>query len=415
MIKQILLENFNKNTTGKKLISGKRVYNNDLVSNIDIAIKNEIININSKVISENFFSEYISKIEIDNRSKEILSTYCTCIDYEKNEFKKNNYFCKHLVAVFYKFIYDLENNKDILNKLDVYVKNSSVFKKDTNGILDLLLKDRSDFKEIKFEVYINRQVWSNKILVEFKIGLKGMNSSKLYVLKDINQFLTCYENKIPIKYGKDFTFDINNQILNTKDLRIIDFILQVKSLELSNSSFIRRQDKYIDGKTLIIPKYMVRQFFEIVKIHRVYLNEGFFYRPIETEILFDSPALDFNLKNINDEYIFSILSGLPEVLSDNKDVFLYGSNIYLPNYDYCYKIQNYLNIFDKVKSITFNKNDEIRILTKLIPEISLLSSNISLSKNIKNKIVTEDVVFNFYFDKINNNITLILKVLYGKY
>ena len=38
-----------------------------------------------------------------------------------------------------------------------------------------------------------------------------MSSNKLYILKDIEQFLVAYYNRIPIKYSKAFTFDIREQ------------------------------------------------------------------------------------------------------------------------------------------------------------------------------------------------------------
>ncbi|WLF68068.1 SNF2 helicase associated domain-containing protein [Clostridium septicum] len=414
MIKQILLENFKRDTSGKRYLRGKRVFENDLVSNIITDIQDELICIVGRVISENFFSEYSTKIEVDINNKSIISTYCTCADYENHEFNNDNYCCKHLNATFYKFMQEIDKNVLIKEKLIPNTVTNEIFKKNTSGTLDILLANTKITEEIKIDVYINRRGFNNKITVDFKIGTKGMASNKLYVLKDLNQFLTAYYNKIPVKYGKEFIFDIKKQKLTTKDRILIDFIELVKELD-NTASFSRRQDKYIDGKSLTIHKYLIRQFLLIIQKHRVYLNEGFYLRPVEAEILTTSPEIYFDLKLLKEQYILSIKDSLPETLSDKEDIFLKGTTIYIPSYDFCYKVAPYFEVFNNTKSIFLPKCDEKKILLNLIPEINLISNELVLSKNIRNKVVSEEVKFKFYFDKENNNISLIVKVTYGKY
>lgn len=84
--------------------------------------------------------------------------------------------------------------------------------KGTN-ILDILLNNE-DKDELKIEVYLNKIDYNSKISVEFKIGLKKTSSNKLNIIKDIRQFLVYYENHIPLKYSKDFIFDINKQFFS---------------------------------------------------------------------------------------------------------------------------------------------------------------------------------------------------------
>ena len=83
----------------------------------------------------------------------------------------------------------------------------------------------------------------------------------------------------------------------------------------------------------------------IWKNHRIYLNEGFFYRAVESEVLFEEVPIDFSLKDSKNNFELSSLNGMPKVLGDRADVFLYGTNIYIPKKDFCYKIKNYLDIF----------------------------------------------------------------------
>ncbi|WP_282804341.1 SNF2 helicase associated domain-containing protein [Clostridium tetani] len=408
-----LLQIFNEETSGNNYAKGQRIINNDLVSFLDITSKDDLIYINSNVISENLFNEYNTKIEIDARNKSIFSTFCSCKDYEKNEFKKRNYCCKHLVATFYKAIEDLANHP--LLKEDK-LENKSIFKSNNkNNTLSMLLGDEKYKNEIKIEVYINKNEWKQNITAEFKVGFKEKGVSKLYILKDINEFLSAYHNNFPIKYSKNFTFDIRNQRLSTKDKRLIDFIEMLKNMEGNYKYISKNTERNVEGKYLKIPQYLVREFFEIIKDHRVYLNEGFFYRIVETEILYEAPDIDFNLKKLKGNYLLKVENGMPIVLDSNNSVFLYGTIIYLPDYEFCYKINPYIKVFNEAKVVDIGRQDEDTILRRLIPDLNFLSNNVKLSKSIKNKIVIHECKFNFYFDQEGKEIVLIVKVKYGDF
>lgn len=417
MIKEILIEKFKKSTSGKNEKVGKNVLDNDLISDFKVSHNKEIINIEANVLSENFFSEYNSKLSIDIETKDLISSYCSCEDYEKNELKKENYCCGHLYGSFYKFLDYIDENEEIKNLLDKKSHNNeSIFKSngEGSGILSILLGDNNK-EEIKLEVYLNRLGIRNNLTAQFKIGLKGLSSNKLYVVKDINQLLVAYYNKFPINYGKDFSFNIRNQKININERRIFDFLQKVKELEGAASSFTRRQDKYIDGKYLRIPDFLIKEFLSILSNNRVYLDEGFFYRPVETEIIFDKPNLKIHLKALRNEYILGIEDGIPEKLNKESSVFLYGSSIYIPEAKYCYEIAPYLELFKDKSHISLSVKEENTILSKLLPKLYTLSDYVEINKRIKDKIVKEEPEFNFYFDKIGKDVVLTLKVKYGKY
>jgi superfamily II DNA or RNA helicase len=407
----ILLQIFNEETSGKNYANGQRVFNNDLVSSIDIIDEDKLICINGNVISENLFNEYNTKIEMDAEKKSIFSTYCSCLDYEKNEFKKRNYCCKHLVATFYKALEKLVNHPLLMEEV---IHDKGIFKS-KNSLLHMLLGDDENKDEIKIEVYINKNEWSHNITAEFKIGLKSMSSSNLYILKDINQFLIALYNNISISYGKNFSFNIKNQKLSTKDKRLINYIETLKEIKGNNKTVYRSEDSIVDGKYINIPKCLVREFFEIIKNHRVYLNEGFFYRPVETEILNKTPPIEFDLKLIKREYVLKALGGMPQALGCNNNIFVYGTSVYIPDYEFCYKISPYLQIFNEAKVVTMEATEEETILRKLIPELNRLSPIVTLSKSIKEKVVIDKCHFNFYFDKEDEDITLTVKVVYGAF
>ncbi len=409
MKEDMLLQIFIEGTSGKKYADGQRVLNNDLVSSVNITSDDNMICINGFVISENLFNEYTTKIEMDAEKKNIFSTFCSCQDFEKNEFKKRNYCCKHLVATYYKAVEELSDHELFKDDSE---ENNGILKSNGN-ILSMLLGDEKHKEEIKIEVYIDKKEWDDTLQAEFKIGLNSMNSNNLYILKDIEQFLIALYNKVPVSYSKNFTLDLNGQRLSTKDKRLIDFIELLKDIEGKVKFTNRNREGAVQGKYLNIPGFMAREFFDMLRDHRVYLNEGFFHRPVETEVLYEAPPVDFDLKNIKDEYVLKSPGGMPTALGSKNNVFLYGTEIYLPDYEFCYKITPYLQVFNQAKVVTFPNSEEETVLRRLIPDLNLISQNVTLSKSIRDKIVIGQCEFSFYFDKEGSDVELVLKVKYG--
>ncbi len=421
MNKELVIEIFNKNTNGKNGIKGKRILNNDLITNVITKTEDEIIDIVGNVLSESSFSEYKTEIEIALNSREVFKTSCTCNDFEKNEFKKSNYCCKHIMATFYYFLQTYEftaKKSSVLKELALEEginPPSQIFKNHENNLLDILLSDSKSKEELKIDVYLNRLGYKNILAAEFKIGLKRHNANKLYVVKDINQFLTYYDNKVPIKYGKDFSFDIKTQRFNSKDSNLINFMQELRELESTHLSSIRKQNKLIDGKYIYPPNHLLKEFFTRIKDHRIFLNEGFYHRPVDCEILIDNPDLDFELKLLPSCYELRLNSSLPEGLNGRMDVLLWGQNIYIPSQDFIFKVTPYYEVFNGVNSISLPKSEEEKILRELIPELNGLTSYLNLSKNIREKVVIANPKFSFYFDKDNESFSLTLKVKYNQY
>lgn len=411
MIEDRLLKIFEEETSGKNYMDGQRVLSSDLVSSVSIKSDGDTICIDGNVISENLFNEYHTRIEVDAEKVCILSTYCTCSDYEQNEYKKRNYCCKHAAAIFYKAVEELAKHPAIKAKMG----EADNIIKDNGSLLSMLLGDEREREEIRIDVYLNRDERSHNLKAEFKIGLKDGNYGNLFVLKDINQFLSACYNNIPVEYSKNFTLHIKRQRLDLKDKRLIGFIETLIEMEGKYRLINREGNKIIEGKYLNIPKYMVREFLEVVRKHRVFLNEGFFLRPVETEILLEEPSIDFDLKYIKDSYVLKSPMGMPQPLSSKDDAFLYGTTIYLPDYEFCYNINPYIEVFSKADVITFTASDEETVLRRLIPALHGLTQNITLSKSIKDRVVMEEAGFSFYFDKTGKDITLVVKVKYGHY
>ena len=399
------MDKFNKNITSSVMRGANDVIRNDLIKDVSNTIDNGIVNLKSTVISDSLLSEYNCKIIFDMNAMDLISTYCSCADYEKNEFKKENYCCKHLVASFYDFIREASEDE----KISKLLKGSIIQNKVNNNHEDEILKSLIDTRDniLKIEVILSKNHWSSKLQAEFKIGLRN---KKMYVIKDLNHFLVSLFNNVPVKYGKDFTFNIKEQKFTYEDSRLVKFICNLQRFSDNNS--FRRQDKIIDGKLLTIPSIMVKEFLSIVKKNRIFLGDGFFYRILECDVIEKDIPVAFSLKSTSEGITLEVPDIMPEPLSDNNDVFLFGTSLYIPSIEQCERLEPYLKIFNKTRKVIFDNKDEEIILRKLIPNLQKVTTDLNLSKNIRKKIISGPVNFRFYFDRDRNNVSLLYKVSY---
>ena len=413
MIKHKLIEGFKNSISGNNEKNGLRVLNNDLISEFNCINHNSKIEIITSVISENLFNEYSCKLDIDKRSKEVLFTHCSCLDFEKKSMLKRNYCCKHLQATFYRFIRMIDNEPYKEVELGL-TESNKITKACEKSILDYLINKDSKTEELQFEVYFNKNTWNNDISAEFKIGIKNSKKRKMYSLRDIEGFMLAMENRIPINYGKDFIFDIRKQKLGLYEKKLIKFINIIRDMDYSKTSYRKVNEKYINGKNMIIPKILLRDFLIICKNFRTYLGDGFFARIIETEIIEGDFDVPMNIRDLGEMIKLDCDVGLPIPLTDINDVFLYGTDIYLPSDENIDNLMPFIEAFNHGNTIFFPKEEENRILKELVPVIQKITSNVELSKSLKEKIVVAPVKFKFYFDR-EDTVVLKLNVCYDKY
>ncbi|MHC1719662.1 MAG: DEAD/DEAH box helicase [Clostridiaceae bacterium] len=413
-IKEKTMQMLNRGTTGNNQAKGRIVLAEDLVLSANITENDNLICIKGRVISQNLYNEYKTSIEIDTENKRILSTFCSCMDFEKHEFTKRNYCCKHLNATFFKVFEELSMHPMLQDKEELEEgAPGGIFRE--KSLLCTLIGDDKEKEEIRIDVYVNRTGIRDNISAEFRIGNKTNKSSGLYIMRDINYFLAAVRNRIPISYSKNFTFSSERHKLSVKDRNLVDFIETLKEIKGGLGYDSRTGDKAVDGKYLNIPKFMVRDFFKVIKNHRIFLNEGFFYKPVETEVVMGPPAIDFDLKLVKDNFALKSAGGMPVTLGSRNDIFLYGSLIYIPEQEFCYRIAPYMKAFKTMKVINISAKEEERVLRRLIPDLASLAQELILSKTIQDKIVMAVCFFKFYFDKKGRDIILKLNVRYGMY
>ena len=392
MIRQSFIEGFKNSTINKFDKVGERILKNDLISEINYIDKENQIEINATVISENLYSQYKVFLCIDKSTKEVLKTKCTCDTFEKKSASRVGYCCCHIVAAFYRFIKDLNDDRSLKKKLNLISKEKKLLG-GQNNILNLLINKNNYLEEIKFEVILKKKNWQNRLCVEFKIG-----KNKFYTVKDINTLLLAIENKVPINYGKDFIFDIRKQEFDISGKKILKFIRMLKEMDYT-ISYRKVNEKLVNGKEILIPTVLIKSFIEICEKVKIYLGTGFYSRNIESEILIDKIPFPLDLKEIDNIIKLEAPCGIPEMLCESEEVFIYNGIIYKPTEAQSYNILPYIEAFTYGNTVLFSIEEENKILEDLIPSMQKVSNSIALTSNLRNKIVMAQAKFRFYFDK----------------
>lgn len=412
MIKNKFLNGFFKSTKSENSNLINKILINGLIEKCEYEILNgQIISIVGKVLSDDLYNSYKVFIEFDMLRLEVIELGCTCLDFEKTSVKKVNYPCKHITALFIQILDTLAADQTIIKIVSDYhdIKNL-LNTASRNSLLDKLIENKAK-QIVNLDIYINRNIWTKELELEFKIGL--LNGKK-YLIKDLQQFMINYKNAIPISYSKDFIFSKSEYNLDAPSNEILDFIDTLGNLDLNYGGFKKSQDWLIKKRYLKIPKGLIKNFFLIIKKSNIYLNSGFYSREIKTEILFSEIPLPIELFENDNSIKLSFSRGLPEQLDTSGSIFLYDTVIYIPNELQSEKIKLFIENLNN-DEVEFKNDDKEKVFLELIPILQATSNYLMIDNKILDQIVIDDPTFKFYFERSENEVYLTIKVCYKEY
>lgn len=418
-----------KNMSSSSYKKGKRCFNSKLVRSININEDKEFnaLDIYGKVSSESSLSEYSTNISIDLNNNSLVYTSCDCMDFEKNCDLNSLYFCKHLSATGLAYLEKM-NKKLNEEKFSIWKDKIYNVKSDTGISKNKNLNEEEDFgesflKELKLkednktilniETYITLNTDDpydgiKFYEVSFKVGL-----DKLYVLKNIEDFVNTIDRDINLDYGKNFSFNGKIHHFSEKDERLISFIReQIHINYMFNKGYGRYSSDLLKGKVLKLLPSSMRRFLEIISHRGININydgeEKFYYIkeeniPIELEIL----------ENDSNIEIKNIMKSTPKMLDFDGEVYLYEGNIYLINSEQKTVYSKLHKELLNKESITFKKEAIGDLFTYVVPKIEEGAKSIKIDSKLTKNIVREELKLEFYLDKNRNNIWLAMKVIYG--
>lgn len=324
----------------------------------------------------------IYNVDITTKNNEIILTYCSCKQFEKDNK------CKHISACLIK-----EHDKFFKEKEEIekkfYVASSTILR-----TLDNKNNKQKRRLNLEIELDFKKSYYSHGLFVKLKIGI-----NKLYQISTKSKrFFDLYndENNTPLTFGKELTYDPKIHYFDEIDNEIIKFL---------SNEFYRSHDSYYqqynteiyipDNKQLNIIKLLKEKKYTITNLGEFFgYNEEF---PFDSEII----------KN-NDEYLFKL--GI-----DNNYNFL--SNKLLIKDKTIYVLSDeFFNIIDEFKNnnvteIKFPKND-LDLFAKNI--LSVIKNKITIPDNLKHEICFIEPIVKIYLDFPNNSIIAKITFTYNE-
>ena len=357
--------------SGSKIsrIEGKRLYQNKLVGDIKGKKIESIYHIYGKVKDEKIDKYYNVHIKVDLRNKKMAGGNCSCEDYIENKNLHRDFKCKHMMAVAYKFY--------MLAKKDKKKKGT----KEPIKIEKIQVRIEPRLKAIK-------ENGIEKYIAEFWIG-----DNSLALMKSINEFIYCMENKRFLSLNDNFVYNPHKHILNEEAEKIISYIN--KKISSKDS-----KEKRIIGRYFEIKAQDLKEFLMLLEDNKsIFFNYD--YVNYKAEVIKEMLPIHFNIKLKEEKISVTTTNKMPIPLNNSLEVFLYDRKIYLPNEEQIKFLKViYKPLMDKGQVILANNEEN---LVKILRILSNITEDISLGEGVK-RLVTSLIKPEFYFTKVNDDI-----------
>ena len=357
--------------SGSKIsrIEGKRLYQNKLVSDIKGKKIESIYHIYGKVKDEKIDKYYNVHIKVDLRNKKMAGGNCSCEDYIENKNLHRDFKCKHMMAVAYKFY--------MLAKKDKKKKGT----KEPIKIEKIQVRIEPRLKAIK-------ENGIEKYIAEFWIG-----DNSLALMKSINEFIYCMENKRFLSLNDNFVYNPHKHILNEEAEKIISYIN--KKISSKDS-----KEKRIIGRYFEIKAQDLKEFLMLLEDNKsIFFNYD--YVNYKAEVIKEMLPIHFNIKLKEEKISVTTTNKMPIPLNNSLDAFLYDRKIYVPNEEQIKFLKViYKPLMDKGQVILANNEEN---LVKILRILSNITEDISLGEGVK-RLISSLIKPEFYFTKVNDEI-----------
>ncbi len=307
-----------------------------------------------------------------NHDGYIESTKCTCEAY-----KEYSGDCKHIIALL------------------IYIKNYEMAKEKTQGNLKNILKYYEMVEEDKEEVNleVNFQWTDYGSSINLRIGM-----DRLYVVKNISDFISSINNDKVIEFGQQFTYDPELYCFNKEDLKLIEFITILHENYYINNS--NSHNKIFNNKNLELTSKTLEKFFDLM-INREFnidiKNQEF----KNILVLEDSIDLKFKVEEEGKDLSISLIDEeIFVALVENCKYVFYKDNIYKLPIHQSECLSPLINeIKDKdIKSIKVEEDLKEIFVSEILSNIKK-HTELIIDDKVKSSIYSEELEVHIYFDR----------------
>ncbi len=341
-------------------------------------------------------SKYTVAIKFNGKG-EIVSTDCTCPAY-----KKYLGDCKHIVAI-------LQCIKDLDEE-------GKLFKKDEQSISNIIDFYRQNYEIEK--VYLNLELnYEFNLSEHYNIEEASylnlrIGEDRLYVVKNMKNFLNALEEEQDIEFGKHFVFSPYKHKFKEEDKEIIDFLMLL--YEHNKTNGIYNSDNIFKSKNVLLKPFAVKRFFDLMK------GRSFNARIMDKNyndivIVEEAIPLDMDIQGNGENLslVFNTNDLLLPLTSDGEYFFGFNQIYKLPE-------NQRRKLAPLYNEIVVRGNGKLKVpdkykesfISEVLPNIKNVV-NLNIDDKVKEAIYNPELKIEIYFDKQEDIITGKIDFIYG--
>lgn len=322
-------------------------------------------------------------------------------------------YCKHIVAVLF-VVMEKDNN----GRFSVTTPKQQV-----KSILNFYRnRQHRDYIPVNIEITfeLTRDHYDNTIrgsYVSLKVG-----EDRLYVVKNIKDFISNIYNKSTIRFGKNFTFDPTIHSFNKEDQKIINLIEEIYEYEkISEDDFYRNSTQSIfKGKQVRLPQKTLKRFLNIIKegnfieqnrFNAIIIDEVYQHINISEKDLQITFQLDKNDNNIEIKVEHKGL--IIPITSDGEYFFADGEICQISKFQQENLLPFYHTLSkEKGNTIIIEENDQESFLSEVYPIMKEMGK-IEIKNELEKIIYSPELKTEIYFDRVGNKVTTDVQFIYN--
>ncbi|MCG8499857.1 MAG: DEAD/DEAH box helicase [Firmicutes bacterium] len=332
---------------------------------------------------------------------------CNCLAFD-------NYpgICKHIVAVLKRAQQEFEKNSTYSSPAVWQNRKRNIPAQLFDDFESMAQNQKKQAIALEAAYEFERDLGQYFSSITLRIGIE-----RLYVVKNIKQFLRTITTGEPLVFGKNFTFHPTIHAFEGQDKAIIDLLQEVYEYEAtlqetSLSPYAR--GGVFRGKKVYLPSPAVKRFFRAVE-NTPFIATILAYRTEEIRILTQDLPLSFQLTQQGD-YLCLDLREKQQFVPLTAD----ASHVYYKGFIYeisenqrkCFI--SFYHAFKRNigKGIIFEGEQRERLVSELLPIVKKAGKTI-IDKAVEESLYQEALQVSMYFDKNGKGISAKIEFHYG--
>lgn len=334
---------------------------------------------------------------------EVISSNCTC-----QAFNSYDGDCKHIIALLTSLM-----NQDLSKK--------RISKAEENSVKSIINFYRNTIEEGNIPVNIE---WNYEFDLNTFDGIDNssflsmrIGEDKLYVVRNVKNFIEKIELGEDMEFGKNFTFLSNHHIFKEKDKELLNFIkLLYENSKINNNGYYRYESESVfkDKRVLLTP-IALKRFFYLMK-ERSFNAEIMDIKFQDITIVEKEIPVTMQIKEDGKNLLVSLESqdSMRSLTSDGEYFFSGGIIYKLPE-------SQRIKLLPLYNEITVNRKGTLKVskelkesfISEVLPNIKNIIS-LDIDEAVRESIYNPELKCEILFDKTEYMITGKVKFHYGE-